>query len=107
MKGNEICPQRYHLGFIDYLAAASDQVKFYPRGVGRGDNPDNDLKVEAPPKKGVLFSDFRYMKREVISLVKVNERIGKSVLKLSKGPWIKIFRTDAQTLKGEKRRKSC
>lgn len=47
------------------------------------------------------------MKREVISLVKVNERIGKSVLKLSKGPWIKIFRTDAQTLKGEKRRKSC
>ena len=38
--------------------------------------------------------------------MKVNERIGKSVLKLSKGPWIKIFRIDAQTLKGEKRGKS-
>lgn len=51
MKGNEICPQRYHLGFIDYLAAASDQVKFYLRGE-RGIILTMTYKGKPHPKKG-------------------------------------------------------
>ena len=43
--------QRNHLGFIDYLAAASDQVKFYPRGE-RGIILTMTYKGKPHPKRG-------------------------------------------------------
>lgn len=53
-EGQSNLSRRNHLDFIGYLAAASDQVKFYPRGE-RGVIPTMTYKGKPRPKKGTFL----------------------------------------------------